>query len=548
MERIGAETTVAGLIREYPEMMDWLVAYNPKFEALRNPVLRNTIGRVATLRQAAVIAGVEVDRLVEDIRLKLGQAESDGGPSDREALKAILKDLHGGAAVEEVQARFNRLATRLDGAQIARLEQELVQEGMPIQEIQRLCDVHARLLGGGGSDPHAAVHGHRANAVRASDTGDSQAQGQGVDAPQAPQGATPGGQPGPDGHHQVQERPELSPGHPGHTLIAENEVLEADAMRLEELVVSLDVSAGAKGFLELRAQLEEGLKRLLRVDIHYTRKENQFFPFLERHGITAPPQVMWAVHDEIRAKLKKTHEALAAGDAGAFRAELAGAIHSIREMIFKEERIFLPLCLAQFSIEEWGHIRRGEGEIGYILDAPVPNWGPGAEGQAGGGPGDGAGSGSTPAGVPGSGSAVGMDLLQLRNGSLSLPQLTLMLTHLPVDITFVDENDEVRFYSDTKERVFPRSPGVIGRKVQNCHPPKSLHVVNEILGAFRRGEKDVAEFWIELGGRFLYIRYLAVRDPLGKYRGCLEVMQDATRIRGLQGQRRLLQWGEEHNG
>jgi DUF438 domain-containing protein len=117
-----------------------------------------------------------------------------------------------------------------------------------------------------------------------------------------------------------------------------------------------------------------------------------------------------------------------------------------------------------------------------------------------------------------------------------------MLKRLPLDVSFVDENDKVIYYSGTPERIFPRTPGVIGRKVQNCHPPKSVDVVERILKAFRSGERDSAEFWIDSRGRFVHIRYFALRDGTGAYKGTLEVTQDATGIRSLRGERRLLDW------
>ncbi len=130
----------------------------------------------------------------------------------------------------------------------------------------------------------------------------------------------------------------------------------------------------------------------------------------------------------------------------------------------------------------------------------------------------------------------------LDTGSLTPEQINLMLVHMPVDVSFVDENDTVVYYSATPERIFPRSPGVIGRKVQNCHPPKSLDTVNRILEAFKAGRRDEAEFWIEMDGKFIHIRYFALRDAGRRYRGCLEVSQDVTGIRALQGQKRLLDW------
>ncbi len=135
--------------------------------------------------------------------------------------------------------------------------------------------------------------------------------------------------------------------------------------------------------------------------------------------------------------------------------------------------------------------------------------------------------------------------LQLNTGSLTLQQVDLMLRHLPLDLSFIDENDEVRYYSETPERLFPRSPGVIGRQVQKCHPPQSVHMVENILQEFKAGRKDTAEFWIELRGRKLYIRYFAVRDAQGGYRGTLEVTQDITAIQKLEGQKRLLDWEAE---
>jgi len=132
--------------------------------------------------------------------------------------------------------------------------------------------------------------------------------------------------------------------------------------------------------------------------------------------------------------------------------------------------------------------------------------------------------------------------LELKTGKLTAEQVDLILRALPVDVSFVDENDTVIYYSEKKDRIFTRVPGVIGRKVQNCHPAKSVDVVERILKAFKTGQKDRAEFWIQIEGRFIHIRYFAIRDDQGHYRGCLEVSQDVTEIRQLQGQRRLLDW------
>jgi hypothetical protein len=200
------------------------------------------------------------------------------------------------------------------------------------------------------------------------------------------------------------------------------------------------------------------------------------------------------------------------------------------DMVNKEEKVLHPMSIDTLSDEEWAAIRAGEGEIGYAFISGVPAW-PAL---------DAAGTEAGAAGAP-AGPATPAGLLALTTGGLDLEQLNLMLTILPIDVQFVDEHDQVRFYSEG-QRIFPRSPGVIGRKVQNCHPPASVHKVQQIIDAFRAGDKDTAEFWIELGGKFLHIRYFAVRDASGAYRGVVETAQDVTGIRALEGQRRLLDW------
>jgi DUF438 domain-containing protein len=192
----------------------------------------------------------------------------------------------------------------------------------------------------------------------------------------------------------------------------------------------------------------------------------------------------------------------------------------IREMIYKEEHILFPMSLETLTEREWRGVREGECEIGYAWIEPpaTPDEDETEPGQV------------APQGLP------------LDTGQLTVEQINLVLTHLPLDLTYVDENNEVRYYSQGKERIFPRSPGVIGRLVQNCHPPKSVHVVNKIVEEFKAGTKDVAEFWIPMEDKLVHIRYLAVRNGQGDYRGVLEMSQDVTEIRALKGAKRLLDW------
>jgi uncharacterized protein len=235
---------------------------------------------------------------------------------------------------------------------------------------------------------------------------------------------------------------------------------------------------------------------------------------------------MWGVHNDIRALGKQVGEALAAGEVQALAEKGAAWLRAVVEMIYKEEKILFPLVLGTFTESEWAEIRRGEDAIGYAV-APGGEWKPSSREK-----------------LKTQGGQSMEPRLSLNTGSLSMEQLDLMLRHLPVDFSFVDEQDEVRYYNDVPERLFPRSPGVIGRKVQQCHPPKSVHMVQQILDEFRAGSKNTAEFWIDMKGRKLHIRYFAVRDQANQYRGTLEVSQDITPIQQLTGERRLLEWGK----
>ena len=202
---------------------------------------------------------------------------------------------------------------------------------------------------------------------------------------------------------------------------------------------------------------------------------------------------------------------------------------NIVEMIYKENNILFPMALDTLSEEEWINIHKGEAEIGYAFVTPEAVWYSDAPAV------------KESIEISDESSAD----FKLDTGTLTLEQINLMLTHLPVEVSFVDENDAVRYYSDTPERTFPRSPGIIDRKVQNCHPPKSIHIVNRILEAFRDGSKDTADFRIQMGGKTILIRYFAVRNHEGTYRGTLEVTQDITEILDMKGEQRLLDWDKD---
>jgi len=400
-------------------------------------------------------------------------------------LKEIILHLHQGLPEAQVKSRLAAIVQETDAGEIAAMEQQLMAEGMSVDEIRSMCDLHARLTGELMREPpHAAP---------------------------------------------------LPAGHPLQTFRAENRALErviADAREEAAALAGAPTPAGA-ALDRLQARLNE----LQDVEKHYRRKENHLFPVLERHGVTAPSKVMWAKDDEVRTALKAAVGAVRAwresGGPGAAAVATAveGALTAVEEMIYKEEKILLPMAQELLTEEEWGEIWHASPETGWCLVEPGRDYRP-----------------PMPAAPRETVTVPGGKAMVFPTGTLTFEQLLGIFSTLPVDITFVDADDRVAFFSAGRERVFERPVTVLGRQVHHCHPPRSVHIVERIVGDFRAGRQDVAEFWIELQGKFVHIRYFAVRDAAGAYLGTLEVTQDLTRLRALEGERRLLQYDEEAPG
>ncbi|MEG1333011.1 MAG: PAS domain-containing protein [Bacteroides sp.] len=283
---------------------------------------------------------------------------------------------------------------------------------------------------------------------------------------------------------------------------------------------------------------------------HFSRKQNQLYSALERKGFDRPSTTMWVYDDHIRDEMNEAMELLNEKRTERFTETFAALSVDLQDLMSKEELILYPTALKLISSEEFEEMKSGDREIGFFL-IDMPEYGKAKEG--------GVQSSSTgnfmedlamllaKHGVNQTGSGSNA-ILDVAEGKLTLEQINLLFRHMPVDISFVDENELVAFYTDTPHRVFPRSKGVIGREVRNCHPPKSVHLVEEIIEKFRTGEQSRAEFWINKPDVFIYIVYVAVRDENGKFRGVMEMMQDCTRIRNLEGSRTLLTWENEEHG
>ncbi len=316
-------------------------------------------------------------------------------------------------------------------------------------------------------------------------------------------------------------------GHPIHTLMEEHRLLQAAAEELFVLADKLKHVAEPELIATELSRVRHLVNHFEESTRHYLREENVLFPILEKHGIKEPPAIMWMEHDQIRLTEKVLYDSMSEDNDILLKnmhAVLAQA-SALKELLtghfYKENNILFRAAMNVVSEDEWKIVRREFDEIGYCCFTPdVPNLEVEehvVEQQV-----------SDPG------------LIGFETGVLSKEILEAMLDTLPVDITFVDADDRVRYFSNSSERFFVRSKAVIGREVQLCHPQKSMHVVNKILEDFKGGVRDSAEFWIELGGRTIYIRYFAVRSKQGNYLGCLEVSQDITDIKKIEGQKRLL--------
>lgn len=397
----------------------------------------------------------------------------------KKLLKHLILQLHEGIAPDLVRNQLIVLMQKVPYGDVVEVEQQLINEGLPEEEVIKLCDIHSKVLEGN------------------------------ID------------------HSNAKEVP---PGHPVDTFRQEN-------IELTRLIGQIDISLANLSHIKkddianLINKLKAMFNALMDVDKHYKRKENLLFPFLEKKNITGPPKVMWAKHDEIRVKIKAAIEGCsdeAVKDADDLQSAIEylfkPAVDSVADMIMKEEEILLPMTMDLLTDIEWYEIYRQTLEIGFCLYDPQVEWHPEGVSQA----------------------ELDMksmgDLIQLPSGSFSAKELNAILNTLPFDLTFVDKDDKVKYFTQGEERIFDRNRAILQRDVRMCHPPSSVHIVNKIIEDFKSGKEDRAPFWINLRGSFIHIEYFAVRGENGEYLGTLEVSQNLTKLRELEGEQRLLSY------
>ncbi|MRR22286.1 DUF438 domain-containing protein [bacterium] len=397
----------------------------------------------------------------------------------KKRLKTLIMRLHQGESEEKVRQDLLSTLSQIPYGEVVEVEQELIGEGLPEDEVLRLCDAHSAVL---------------------------------------------------EGNVDLSSAKKIPEGHPVDVLINENRELRKVVSEIENLVSAISYDSGPVKEAEIYRLI--GLfNSLWDVDKHYQRKEYLLFPYLEKQGITGPPKVMWGKHDEIRELIKGGIELLRSGEitreelVAAAEIVLLPAAKGVKDMTTKEEEILLPMALDTLTEADWYAVQKQSLEIGYCLYDPKVTWKPDWVQE------DTLHEMNRNA-----------DSVQLPSGGFTVEELLAILNRLPIDMTFVDRNDKVKYFSQSEERIFQRNRAILNRDVRHCHPPASAHIVDKIIEDFKSGKATRAPFWINMGGKMIHIEYFALRNEKGEYLGTLEVSHNVTPYRELEGEQRILSY------
>ena len=395
-------------------------------------------------------------------------------------LKQLLLELHKDENLEKTKKELEIMLGQVPYGEVVQAEQELINEGLSPQEIQKYCDLHSRAL--------------RDN----------------ID---------------------LTYMKAVPDGHPVHTFRMENRAVESELTKLKEIFIKCKFNKDTINIPDVINQLKGIFNVLMDLEKHYTKKENIIFSILEKYNITGPSTVMWGKDDEVRQFLKSTLNVLNSDEEidteslqGYIELMISPTTEAIQEMIDKEEKILFPMCLDKFTDIDWYEVYRQSDDIGHCIYVPSVEWRP--EGLE----------------IKEDEKSITSDRVKLSTGSFSVDELEALLNSVPFDITFVDKENKVKFFSHGKQRIFERNNAILGRQVQYCHPPSSVHIVDKIIDDFKSGREDSAKFWINFKGMFVHIAYYAVRNKSGEYLGTAEITQDIAELKNTEGERRLLSY------
>lgn len=529
---IDLDKSVYEICTKFPAIKD-LMAENG-FKEITEPGRLQTMGRFMTIPKGCAHKGVDLEELKDVFRAHGFVIKGDDVAADESSVATVevpvapgrtpttpdenpiamtseerkaliaqyLERLNDGEDIESVREDFARNFKDVSGGEISTAEQELIAGGVPMEKVLRLCDVHASLFEG-----HVSC-AHNTGAV------------------------------------------EETPGHPVWTMRQENDRIMAfindrvkPDVRRARMLTEASSATEREGIVAI---LKADMEAFDEVFIHYKRKEELLFPHLERHDITGPSKVMWGKDDEVRNAVHGA-EALLETAYGEYDSQLlAGvadyldeAVESALSMVSKEENVLIPLSLEHLSATQWTQIASEENEFDHAFGVNPPTWHADPLELANDKLNEMEATASEKNAESSSDTRDSQDgTIRLSTGEFSLAQLEAVFATIPLDITFVDANDKTRYFSHGDTRAFPRPKSCLGRDVYDCHPPKSQEAVRRILTEFKSGKRDVSEFWFKAMGKFLYVRYFAVRDEAGNYLGALETTQDIGPIKALEGENR----------
>ena len=528
MKPLDLNRSVHDLVKEYPELQQ--IMYDLGFTEINKKAMLNSIGKIMTIPKGAKMKGISMLDVVSTLTSKgfqlVGEMPStinldgagsedvkpSGAPESKEErtalLKGYLKRLGEGEELESVRADFVEKFNSVDASEIMQAEQELIAEGTPITEIQKLCDLHSALFHGATQEEKIANAG---SAVIESMKAKKQEEIKNTLAANST---------GPMSTAEEREKLQQDklqlassliaiPGHPLETLTRENDVL---AQRISDTRAAIENKASNEEILNKF----EGVREIA---IHYAEKGDLIYPHLNvQYGISGPSNVMWTVDDEIRDEMTALTKNRAFDDAWFER--VSAVLTRAEEMIYKESNILFPICALNFATEEWYRIYHDSKDYADCMGIVANVW-PEAEeyektmfdkkpeGEA----------------VENATSSSNNDEIVMPGGHVTLEQLTALLNTIPVEITFVDENNINRYFNEGP-KLFKRPSMAIDREVFSCHPPKIEPMVRTIIEDFRNGVRDEFPVWAEKQGKTMLIKYMAVRDKNGKYLGTAEFVQE----------------------
>lgn len=475
MKELDLTKTVAELVAQYPEVKDIMAELG--FKDITSPIALKFMGKVMTIPKGAAIKGIPMDKITTAFEANgftvIGvpgheqKVKVSGTAEDRNTkLKNLILRLNQGDDLESVRADFVKDFESVSVHDIVKAEQGLIDDGLPMQEVQKLCDLHSALF-----------HGK----TEAELWVEEEKQAKEAAAPAVPQG------------------------HPVDVLRRENKALEAVLNHALAALQKEDIPA-----------LSADLKTLRRIDVLYSKKESILMPMLLHHGITGPNDVMWGVDDEIKAEVARLAKGLTAETFSAEKTAVDAVLNRMKEMIYKEENIFFPLCLEHLTEEEWLDAYRDLPEMGFVFIDGAPMWAHGEEALA--------------SRKKQTADDMANGILRFPGGKLNMAQLNGLFKVLPIDITFIDEEDINRFFTN-EGKVFARPLSALDRSTYECHPERVKPMVKQLLDDFKSGAKDYVEVWTPNDDHPVRVLYAAVRDENGKYLGAAELVEDFTAVK-----------------